>query len=101
MVINSEESLSLTIWDWKKSTILASSKVFIYLFSMFFKHIFVYMQKELKGGERVRGASFHQTEDDIMVSYGNKHLCVWQRRRDGTIDSRTAIKPVKLIQLNQ
>jgi len=44
----------------------------------------------------VKGTVFHQTEDDIMVTYGNKHLTIWQRKRDGTIDSRTAIKPVGL-----
>lgn len=98
MIINSEQCLNLTVWDWKTSTILASSKV-SHLISMNFLiriHTFLkQLQKDFRGGESVRGAAFHQTEDDIMVSYGNKHLSVWQRRRDGTIDSRTAIKPVK------
>ncbi|CAG2109261.1 unnamed protein product [Medioppia subpectinata] len=75
LVISGEQSLNLSIWDTKTSEIVNSSR------------------KELKGGENVRGTAFHPTEDDIMATYGNKHLTIWQRKRDGTIDSRTAIKP--------
>ncbi|XP_054159536.1 echinoderm microtubule-associated protein-like CG42247 [Oppia nitens] len=75
LIINSEKQLNITIWDSKGTEILNSSK------------------KDLKGGETLLGAAFHQSEDDILVTYGNKHLAIWQRKRDGTIDSRNAIKP--------
>ncbi len=65
-----------------------------------FINLLMNLQKSFNNDESVKGAVFHPTEEDIMVTYGKKHLSLWQRQSDGTIDNRTAIKNVFNLTLN-
>jgi hypothetical protein len=65
-----------------------------------FIRLLMNLQKSFNKDESVKGAIFHPTEEDIMVTYGKKHLSLWQRQSDGTIDNRTAIKNVFNLTLN-
>ena len=42
----------------------------------------------------IYGILVHSEADDIMVTYGDNHLCMWERKSDGTYYNRPAVKPV-------
>ncbi|CAM1304413.1 Uncharacterised protein g3757 [Pycnogonum litorale] len=71
-VVDSSEEHVMSVWNWRDEIVLGKASA----------------QREV-----LSGVAFHPSEENLIITYGKQHLCIWKRHKDGIFDRSDIVKP--------
>ncbi|KAG1709150.1 Echinoderm microtubule-associated protein-like [Nymphon striatum] len=80
-VVDSSEDHVLSVWNWRDE--VANGRASLDMRST--------LQTQR---DTLSGVVFHPGEENLLITYGKQHLCIWKRHKDGIFDRNDIIKSV-------